>query len=784
MRPRVSIIIPAWNEWALTRACLASLRPTLGVRDEVIVVDNGSQDGTAAGLLRHGWVRTVSHAENLGFAAGCNSGAAVATGEVVVFLNNDTLVTSRWLDGLLAPFADPSVGATGPRSNFVSGAQLVASVPYSADRTADLQRFARSWRQEHRGQTTEVARLVGFCLAVRRDVLTAIGGLDEGFGLGGAEDDDLCLRLVDAGHRLLIAHESFVHHHGRRTFEGNGVDRHSLQEQDLQRLSGKRRRSSGGPAQPLLSACLIVKDEADNLPGCLAALEGFADEVVVYDTGSTDGTVEVARAAGATVVEGYWDDDFGRARNAALAHCRGQWVLHVDADEIVDGPLERVRDELASTVAETLAVQIHNVDDAGDIGLSHTGVRLFRRGRAHWHGALHEQVVSVDDRPVRLAPSSLSILHSGYTHAAMESKDKRERNLRVARAAVERSGAAEPLAAINLGRSLRSAGQSEAALAQFEQVLSTDAPRAVLRQARRFGAETLMELGRSREALEWVEELRAHTSSRSMPDYLAGTAHLNLLDPEAALTYLTGLVSVGDEDLAVPDRLVQERRGLALVAARRWSEGAAELRASVAAADAEEGPWAELVEAQWRAGEPLADLAALLRDDPRAQVQVLGRVANATPAAADAFAEVLWGTACSRTAVLALAAHLGGRLDLDRSLEWSVRMRTEDAPARCPVAALSRSEHRPALERLRACAVLTTAFQDDRGQTSLPTVATAIGVADFGQALQDLDQLAPCLLPRFVLAAATTPGRAAAMAAVLQQLGAADAARDLLGQPA
>jgi GT2 family glycosyltransferase len=90
-RCSVSIVIPAWNEWELTRACLESLRPTMGLRDEVIVVDNGSEDGTAKGLTRFPWAKVVTHEENKGFAAGCNAGAAVATGDVIVFLNNDTL---------------------------------------------------------------------------------------------------------------------------------------------------------------------------------------------------------------------------------------------------------------------------------------------------------------------------------------------------------------------------------------------------------------------------------------------------------------------------------------------------------------------------------------------------------------------------------------------------------------------------------------------------------------------------------------------------------------------
>src|ERR671925_1106267 len=93
-----TIVIPVWNRWELTRACLESLRPTLGPRDRVVVVDNGSEDATAAGLRAYRWLKVVTNAENRGFAAACNQGAAEAGGEGVVFLNNDTLVTRHWLD--------------------------------------------------------------------------------------------------------------------------------------------------------------------------------------------------------------------------------------------------------------------------------------------------------------------------------------------------------------------------------------------------------------------------------------------------------------------------------------------------------------------------------------------------------------------------------------------------------------------------------------------------------------------------------------------------------------
>ncbi len=350
-RPAASIVILAWNEWEMTQACLDSLRPTLGLHDEVIVIDNGSTDGTGGGIRRFPWVRVVTNPENRGFAAGCNQGAALASRDVVIFLNNDTLLAGRWLDTLLAPFSDDSVGATGPRSNFVSGAQLVTNVDYDIVQASKLRPFVRHWEATHQGLTSEAEHLVGFCLAVRRSTFESIGGFDEGFGIGGYEDDDLCARIRDTGLRLLIAHGSFVHHHGHRTFDANGLDWHAIQQDNEELFRAKHGSRSQSAAQRstapvLVSACLIVKDEETILADCLASLQGLVDEIVVYDTGSTDGTIELARAAGAKVIEGYWDDNFGRARNTALEQCTGQWILHIDADETIVGDVAATRDLL------------------------------------------------------------------------------------------------------------------------------------------------------------------------------------------------------------------------------------------------------------------------------------------------------------------------------------------------------------------------------------------------------------------------------------------------------
>src|ERR1700735_889335 len=106
-------------------------------------------------------------------------------------------------------------------------------------------------------------------------------------------------------------------------------------------------RSTTGTQPIRLSACLIVKDEETHLPECLASI-GFCDEVIVVDSGSTDRTVEIARASGATVLEHPWEG-FAAQRNIALDAAHGEWVLEIDADERVTPQL---RDEIVALVAD------------------------------------------------------------------------------------------------------------------------------------------------------------------------------------------------------------------------------------------------------------------------------------------------------------------------------------------------------------------------------------------------------------------------------------------------
>jgi GT2 family glycosyltransferase len=183
-------------------------------------------------------VSVVTNRENRGVPAACNQGLATARGDYLVLLNNDAVVTDGWLDQLIAlAGASPTIGLAGPMSNYAPPPQLVEHTPY-----ADLEgmhAFAARWRAEHLGKWLTCERLSGFCLLMRRAVLDRVGGLDERFGLGFFDDDDLALRARDAGFELAVACDLFVHHFGSRTFDGAGIDAEALLRRNREQFAAK-----------------------------------------------------------------------------------------------------------------------------------------------------------------------------------------------------------------------------------------------------------------------------------------------------------------------------------------------------------------------------------------------------------------------------------------------------------------------------------------------------------------------------------------------------------------
>jgi protein O-GlcNAc transferase len=239
-----SIIILCCDQLEFTRQCITSVLQHTRPPYELLLVDNGSTDGTPAYLndlkTRPGpqRVAVICNDTNRGFAAGCNQGLAESHGRYLVLLNNDTVVTPGWLEGLIAWSLDdwPHVGLVGPMTNYCTPPQAV-SIDYRTPE--ELVAFAAHRRQAFAGQAVAVRRLMGFCLFLRREVWDTIGGLDESFGLGYFEDDDLCMRAREAGFRLTLALDVFIHHYGSATFRGLNIDHRALLQLNLEKFRAK-----------------------------------------------------------------------------------------------------------------------------------------------------------------------------------------------------------------------------------------------------------------------------------------------------------------------------------------------------------------------------------------------------------------------------------------------------------------------------------------------------------------------------------------------------------------
>ena len=441
-----SIIILAWNELPYTRLCVESVLRNTSPPFELVLVDNGSTDGTPeyfAGLADAKFIRNET---NLGFPKGVNQGIEAASGEYLVLLNNDTIVPPGWLDRMVAAAeSGDDVGMVGPICNYTTGDQLIA-VPYHQMSQVDAFAARAAWR--HRGQRVPTNRLLGFCLLAKRAALEQVGLLDEAFGIGTFEDDDLSMRMRQAGYRLLVARDCFVHHFGSRTFIAQGIDTESLLESNWERFSGKwglegqpqKVGTSAPPATPRLSLCMIARDEEANIARCLESIRPWVDEMIVVDTGSRDGTPEIARECGARVEHFAWCDDFSAARNESLKYATGDWVFWMDADDVIDaGNGARLRELAASAPPEVygFTARVRCLprpgEEAGAELVDH--VKLIRNHpevRFQFH--IHEQILpSIRRLGKQLAYSDVFVTHAGYDTSPAGQARKRERDLKLLR---------------------------------------------------------------------------------------------------------------------------------------------------------------------------------------------------------------------------------------------------------------------------------------------------------------------------------------------------------------
>lgn len=252
MSERVTLVLAVFNGLALTRACLDSLRTT-AEPFRLLVIDNGSTDDTPRFFERLDYPHPLDFERsptNQSVLATYNRAWRRATTEFVCLLHNDTeMLEPAWLGRLLAPLAEGAGGLTG-----LYGAKRLRRDGRYVGRTI-VHSLAEG--PTVRPPREEVAVVDGVCLCLRRDLLEAVGGLDEGYGFYHGYDRDLSFAVRETGQRCFVVHAPF-HHRGGGTRSRDFDARRDLERADLDaralalaRFAGKYRHRLPSDVRPL-----------------------------------------------------------------------------------------------------------------------------------------------------------------------------------------------------------------------------------------------------------------------------------------------------------------------------------------------------------------------------------------------------------------------------------------------------------------------------------------------------------------------------------------------------
>lgn len=244
---KTSVIILSYNDYAATTGkCLAALLSDPDFTAwEVIVVDNGSDSATRNALReaqrRSPALRVVFNEKNLGFAAGNNVGIRMASGDVVILFNSDTIAGPGMIGRLAAHFGSgDTLGMIGPVTNAAGNEQGIRTSASSIE--GEIEEGLRYANSGSPGML-EAHRLDFFCVAISRKALDRVGLLDEDFGRGYYEDFDYSLRVRQSGLRLAVAEDTFVYHRGGAAFGKLPAEARELLKRNKRRLMGKHGRN-------------------------------------------------------------------------------------------------------------------------------------------------------------------------------------------------------------------------------------------------------------------------------------------------------------------------------------------------------------------------------------------------------------------------------------------------------------------------------------------------------------------------------------------------------------
>ncbi len=445
----VSIVILTFNQLQYTKQCVKSIQQHTLEPHEIIFVDNGSRDGTVKWLRKltqgNPNYKLIENNSNMGFSKGCNQGIRASSGEYLLLLNNDVVVTENWLTGMLECLnSAPDTGFVGPMTNSISGPQRVMDDTYRS--IQDLDRYAKTFRETYRHRRIPLRRIVGFCMLFRRELVKEIGLLDETFGSGNFEDDDFCLRAALEGYRNLIAGDVFIHHHGSRSFIGNKIDFSSAMAGNRkifnEKWSGIDARTPLGRRLLVLKALekadgLIERDQlSEAIDTYLQAIGHAPDENRAYHV-LAQRLIEVKRFTEAVEALNEMPPDDGDLRRIELmGYCKEGLEQYREADDFADRALAlNPKSALALNLKGIVAYKQGNTAGAeaffkqameSDPGYGEPYTNL---GVLHWAAGCPEEGFPLLERGFILSPTVMDIVALYHSAVTAQAAFERAENL-------------------------------------------------------------------------------------------------------------------------------------------------------------------------------------------------------------------------------------------------------------------------------------------------------------------------------------------------------------------
>lgn len=296
-----------------------------------------------------------------------------------------------------------------------------------------------------------------------------------------------------------------------------------------------------------LSLCMIVRNEEKCLEKCLSSIGNFVDEIIVVDTGSTDGTIEIAKKFTNKVFYHNWNNDFSEARNFSLSKATSDYILVLDADEYIKNP-EGLLTDLEND-KDCYIFEIQNLLSNGSSYI-HRAYRMFRNHRGLlFTNKLHEQINLSAIPNASIAESSVTILHTGYLSTIFKEKEKDVRNLKIIEEAVKLNPNHYNL--YNLGRSQFTLANYKDAVESFTKSYNLNKQSVYMPDLLNKLSLCLMELNRYEDALKIVKDAIEYFPNEVELFFTKGQICLNLNYLMDARESFEQCLKIGDQGYQV-----------------------------------------------------------------------------------------------------------------------------------------------------------------------------------------------------------------------------------------